>query len=143
MASFTFSSSKPNKEQSANNAVKKPVQNKVKVELIRHESTAYEFGYYSYIDANGDKQKYSGILLNDIDGSYVGKTITTHKVILDYHPTVDTVEHVDEYFSYIDNNGIERVFIGQPKFNLETNTYFGEVTEDVLEDKIIEIFKDK
>jgi hypothetical protein len=144
MASFTFSVNKPvNKNQTSKPTVKKPIQSKVKVELTMHETTNYEPEYYSYVDANGESHKYSGIVLSDIDGSYVGKVINTHKVILDYHPTVETVKPVDEYFSYIDNNGIERIFIGTPIFDSESNTYYGEVVESILEDKIIEIFKDK
>lgn len=143
MANVTFSFGGGKKKPSSNPTVKpveKPKQ--ITVELTKHDAVSYEPEYYSYVNDLGESAKYSGIIATDLDGSYVGKIIKTHKVILDYHPRVDAVEHVDEYFSYIDNNGKERKFIGQPEFNLETNTYFGKVTEEKLYDEIITIFKE-
>ena len=145
MATFTFSVNKP-VQKTANNqkTTHKPsIPQKLKVDLKYHEKTNHEPEYYSYINNEGQKCKYSGIVTRDIDGSYVGKTITTHKVMLQYHPTVVSVEPVDEYFSYIDNNGIERIFIGKPEFDAQSNTYFGNVTEEHLHDETISIFKDK
>ena len=147
MANFTFSVKKGNKKPSNNIASnvssesKKSVKQN-KIELVKHEAVNYEPEYYTYLNVNGEECKYSGIITTDIDGTYVGKVIKTHKVILDYHPRVEPVEHVDEYFSYIDNNGKEKRFIGQPEFNLDENTYFGYVTEDILNDEVITIFKE-
>lgn len=153
MATFSFTKTKPvvNNKPSAKPAVKSTVKETVKdntkknikVNLIHYPGQEYVPEFYTYTTADGNEAKYSGIVVTDIDGSYIGKTITTHKVILQYHPTVNSVSHVDEYFSYIDNYGRERIFTGEPKFNLETNTYFGEVTEDVLHDEIVNIYKEK
>jgi len=137
MATFSFSNKKPGTNAS------KGIKRNIKIALIHHPGQEYVPEYYTYTNANGEKLKYSGIVVTDLDGSYIGKTITTHKVILDYHPTVNSVEHVDEYFSYKDNYGRERVFIGKPKFDLESNSYYGEVTEDILHDEIVKIFKEK
>lgn len=148
MAKFSFSNKKAeNKPQvkkevryvQASNSGKK----NVKIDLIYHEGKEYTPEFYSYTNSNGEKVKYSGLVVTDLDGSYIGKTITTHKVILQYHPTVESVKHVDEYFSYIDNYGRERIFTGEPKFDLENNTYFGEVVEDILHDEIVTIYKEK
>ena len=92
---------------------------------------------------NGEKCKYSGIVVTDLDGSYIGKTIITHKVILNYHPTVESSEHHDEYFSYIDNYGREVMFKGEPKFDFDLNSYYGEVSEDVITDETIKVYKEK
>lgn len=138
MATFSFSNK--NSNTTASNA---GIKRNVKIALIKHEGQEPVPEYYSYTNGNGEKCKYSGIVVTDLDGSYIGKTITTHKVILDYHPTVESVEHVDEYFSYKDNYGRERIFIGEPKFDLESNSYYGEVTEDILHDEIVTIFKEK
>ncbi|MBQ3416095.1 MAG: hypothetical protein IJH39_12335 [Clostridia bacterium] len=144
MANFTFNVKKGNKKHVDNHGANPmPVKPKqIKVELTKHDAVKHEPEYYSYINEAGESCKFSGIITTDIDGTYVGKVIKTHKVILDYHPKVEAVEHVDEYFSYIDNNGNEKVFIGQPEFNLEENTYFGIVTEDILNDEVITIFKE-
>lgn len=138
MATFTFSNKKPNTSEN-----KSEVKKNVKIALIKHEGQESSAEYYTYTNANGEKCKYSGIVVTDLDGSYIGKTITTHKVILDYHPTVESVEHVDEYFSYKDIYGKERIFIGQPKFDFKLNSYYGEVTEDILHDEIVTIFKEE
>lgn len=149
MATFSFSNKKTvNKPQPVVKPTQKPVEEKkvvknVKVNLIHHEGRDYTPEFYTYTNSNGDKVKFSGLVVTDLDGSYIGKNITTHKVILQYHPTVESVEHVDEYFSYIDNYGRERIFTGEPKFDLEKNTYFGEVVEDILHDEIITIYKEK
>lgn len=154
MAKFSFSNtstvSKPVQENKEIKSVKKEKTVKLlgpqkisKIDLIHHEAVDYTPEYYTYINSNGESVKYSGLVVTDLDGSYIGKTITTHKVILKYHPAVKPVEAVDEYFSYEDNYGRERIFTGEPKFDLEKNTYYGEVVEDILHDKIVTIYKEK
>jgi len=141
MANVVFSIKKKNKN--INTATNKGNESKkIKVELIKHPAVNYEPEYYLYTNELGEISKYSGIVTKDLDGTYVGKIINTHKVILEYHPKLEAVEHVDEYFSYIDNNGNEKTFIGTPEFDIERNTYFGNVVEDILQDKVIEIFKE-
>lgn len=137
MATFTFS----------NKTTQKPVEHvkpkrNIKVVLKKYDKVDYSPEHYSYVNSEGEVCRYTGVMTTDIDGTYVGKVITTHRIELQYHPKVDAVEGVDEYFSYIDGEGRERIFIGKPQFNLETNSYFGETVEDVLEDRIINIYKE-
>lgn len=141
MAKFSFSN-KSNNTKPAETSVKTPVKKNIKVELTKHDRIESKPEFYSYINAEGETCKYSGLISADIDGSYVGKVITTHKVVLEYHPTVTSVEHVDEYFSYIDNNGKERIFTGHPTFDLEKNTYVGEVNEEIITDEVVNIYKE-
>ena len=141
MAKFSFSN-KSNNTKPSKTSVKTPVKKNIKVELIKHERVEPKAEFYSYINAAGDICKYSGLISTDIDGSYVGKVITTHEVILKYHPTVESVEHVDEYFSYIDNNGKERIFNGKPTFDLEKNSYVGDVEEEIINDEIVNVYKE-
>ena len=146
MAKFSFSKTsqvqKPVEEKKVEIKKVEPKKS-IKVNLIHHEGRDGISEFYTYTNSNGDKVKFSGLVVKDLDGSYIGKSIITHKVILDYHPAVDSVESVDEYFSYQDNYGRERIFTGEPKFDLEKNTYFGEVIEDILHDEIITIYKEK
>lgn len=133
MAKFTFSaSSKPS--------------NVIRIKLTKHDRVKGNPEYYTYISSDGNEEKYDGVVTKLIDEngetSYKGKIINTHKVVLNYHPSVTPVEHVDEYFSYLDNNGNERIFTGTPKFDLEQNTYFGEVNEEILHDEVIDIYKE-
>jgi len=141
MAKFSFSN-KSNNTKPSETSVKTPVKKNIKVELTKHERVEPRAEFYSYINAAGDICKYSGLISTDLDGSYVGKVITTHKVVLKYHPTVESVEHVDEYFSYIDNNGKERIFTGNPTFDLEKNSYVGDVEEEIINDEIVNVYKE-
>ena len=129
MAKFTFSTT------SRTPSVKK-------IKLDKHPAKKEQVEYYSYITSDGEEKLYNGIISQLEDGSYIGKIINTHKVYLDYHPTVKSIDHQDEYFSYNDQFGNERVFVGTPKFDLEKNTYIGEVLEQTLTDKVIKIYKE-
>ena len=140
MAKFVFSNS--NKEVVEPKQVKEKRKRNVNIELIKHDKVEYSPEYYTYINDKGEVSKYSGIVIKDEDGSYIGKNIITHKVILQYHPTVKSVEHEDEYFSYFDNYDRERIFVGEPKFDLEKNTYYGEVEEEIVHDELIKIYKE-
>ena len=129
MATFTFSST------TAKSSVKK-------IKLDKHPAVKEQNEYYSYTSEDGEEKIYNGIISKLDDNSYIGKIITIHKVELKYHPTVKSIDHQDEYFSYKDSFGNERVFVGEPKFDLEKNTYIGEVEEETLTDKVIKIYKE-
>ena len=139
MAKFVFSN---NINVEPKKTVKAKHKKNISVDLIKHDKIEYTPEYYTYINSDGDSVKYSGIVIKNDDGSYIGKNIITHKVILQYHPSVQSVEHVDEYFSYLDNYDRERIFVGEPKFDLENNTYYGEVTEELVHDEIVKIYKE-
>ena len=133
MATFSFNNSKPE--------VKKPVNKKVKVELIKHDAVEAKDECYTYKDSEGNDKKFSGIIIKDND-SYLGKVINTNKVILTYHPEVEEVEAQEEYFSYIDDEGKEKVFSGTPEFDLESNSYFGYIKETSYYEEVIDLFKE-
>ncbi len=140
MATFTFSNKK--QQSPVKKTVKKnDFKRNVKIDLIKHNKIDYSPEYYTYINADNEKCKYSGLIYNEGD-SYIGKNIITHKVILTFHPTVNAVEHKDEYFSYIDINERERIFIGEPLYDLEKNTYYGNVIETIPHDEIVKIYKE-
>lgn len=133
MATFSFNGSKP--------IVKEKVERKRRIELIRHPAVDAESEYYTYIDADGNKKKFSGIIINN-NGSYIGKIVNTNKVILTYHPTVESVLPEDEYFSYIDKNGDEKIYSGEVEYDLEKNSYVGEVKEVTYYEEIVDLFKE-
>ena len=118
-------------------------KNKVRVNLIKHEGVSFSPEYFSYLNDNNEEVKFSGIVIKDIDDSYIGKQMISNKVILEYHPNVESVSHSTEHFTYINENGKEKVFIGEPEYDLENNTYIGIVKENVLHDEIVEIFEEK
>ena len=144
MATFSFSnkSKNTNTNKTESTVKQSTVKKNIKVELIKHDTVEAKPEFYTYINSNGDICKYSGLISQDLDGSYIGKVITTHKVELKYHPTVESVEHKDEYFSYLDNNGKERIFTGTPSFDLEKNAYVGEVSEDIINDELVKVYKE-
>lgn len=118
-------------------------KSKVKVNLIKHEGIKAVPEYFSYLNDKNEEVKFSGIIIKDVDNSYIGKQVISNKVLLTYHPAVESVKYSPEYFTYVDKNGKERSFIGEPRFDMENNTYVGTVTEEVLNDEIIEIFKEE
>lgn len=151
--SFSNKTSSSNKEQKKKTVnipvkkqkVKKPAElidkTKKRVALKKYDAINFAPEYFTYINEAGEEHKFSGIIIKD-ENSYLGKQMIFHKVILTYHPEVKSVEYSPEYFTYIDNNGAIKTFKGEPKFDLENNTYFGEVVEDVLNDEIIKIYKE-
>lgn len=141
MATFTFSN-KSQKSSEQKPVKKNDLKKNVKINLIKHDRIEYSPEYYTYVNSNNEVCKYSGILYKEEDGSYIGKNITTHKVLLTFHPTVKSVDYKAEYFSYIDIYGKERIFTGTPLFNLETNTYYGEVQENNPVDTAVKIYKE-
>lgn len=134
MATFSFNNTTSPK-------VKEKVDKKYRIKLIKHPAIDAQNEYYTYIDAEGKDRKFSGIIINN-NGSYVGKVINTNKIILTYHPTVESVIPQKEYFSYIDMNGDEKVYSGEVEFDLEKNSYIGEVKEVTYTEEIIDLFKE-
>ena len=114
----------------------------IKVKLTKYEGVNPSPEYFSYLNDNGEETKFSGIIIND-DNSYLGKQILTTKVELTYHPKVESVKYSPEHFTFIDNNGKEKPFAGNPEFDLDNNAYVGTVIETVLHDQVIEIFEEK
>ncbi len=134
MANFTFSVSK------------KP-SNLIRVKLTKHEKVEGNKEYYTFINSDGESEKFEGLVSKIMTEpnvyTYIGKIINKQNIELIYHPSVESTSHVDEYFSYFDQNGNERIFIGEPTFDLEKNTYVGDVIEENLHDEIITIFTEK
>ena len=131
MATFVFNLSQKKKT--------KPAEKQI--ELIRHSEIKEQNEYYSYVDNDGNEKKFSGIIVEK-DGSYVGKTVMNHKVILTYHPEVKAVEGREEYFSYLNDEGKEIRFVGKPEYDLENNSYFGFIDNVSSTEEIIDIFKE-
>ena len=131
---------KPKIDRTKNNNTDK---SKERVLLTKHDEVKFSPEYFSYLDSNNQEIKFNGIVIKDEDGSYIGKQIIPHKVILEYHPTVKRVNAVNEYFSYLDDHGNEKIFTGVPEFDLENNAYVGVIEENVLTDRIIDIFKEE
>ena len=97
--------------------------------------------YYSYIDANGNEQKYSGILIKN-GSSFIGKIFDLQVVNLDFHPGVKHIEGTPEYFTYIDVKGNEIKYNGEVKYDNEKNCYIGTYVETHINNKPIAIFKE-
>lgn len=116
---------------------------KEKVVLTKHEGINFSPEYFSYMNESGQEVKFNGIIIKNDDGSYVGKQIIPHKVILEYHPEVKSVNYSPEHFTYINQYGKEKEYIGDVEFDLYSNSYTGVVVEDVLKDDVVEIFKEK
>lgn len=117
--------------------------NFIKVDLTKHEGAKFSPEYFTYFKNNGEEAKFSGVIIKDVDGSYIGKQVVSHKVDIEYHPKVESVKHSPEHFTYMNSDGKEKRFVGEPEFDLENNTYVGVVTETALHDEIIEIFEEK
>lgn len=149
MAKFTFtsksSSEKPVKQTPKKETVKAaaPGKKNVRVLLKKYEQVDSKPEFYSYINTDGETCKFSGIVSQNEDGTYLGKVITTHKVPLIWHPTVESVKHVDEYFSYIGDDEREHTFTGDPQYDIEKNVYIGLVTENKIVDEIVNIYRDE
>ena len=116
---------------------------KEKVVLAKHEGVSFSPEYFSYLNESGEEVKFNGIIIKDDDGSYVGKQIIPHKVILEYHPTVKSVKYSPEHFTYVNQYGKEKEYIGEVEFDLENNSYIGKVVEDVLKDDVVKIFEEE
>lgn len=98
--------------------------------------------YYTYIDSNGNEQKYGGILSRSNSGIY-GKSIERHKVLLTYHPEVKNVVGIKEHYTYFDTYGNEFLYEGKVDFDEKTNTYTGVYEDIVINNTIIDIFEEK
>ena len=114
---------------------------KAKVELDRHQSIKEFPEYYSYIDRDGNEQRYLGIVSKaSNDSEAFGKVFENHDVKLDFHPEVKAVVGNEEYFTFIDENGEERIYRGLVEYDLSRDTYIGKVTDRSAEHKVIQIF---
>ena len=82
---------------------------------------------FYYIDKDGNKKKYVGKIISDND-SYNGILTKTEKidvkVNLKYYPEVEEVIGHKEYFSYVDKNNEEVVYLDVVKRDNEGNYYF-------------------
>lgn len=132
MASFKISNTKKKVSKIKNNPT---------VILTKHPKIEEVKEYYSYLDKDNKEKKYSGIISYS-DGNYYGKVFDKHIVPLIYHESVESVIGSDEYFSYIDENGEEKIFTGSPKFSFETNSYIGEIEKVNIKEEIVDIYKE-
>jgi hypothetical protein len=113
-----------------------------KIVLTQKESEEVVPEYYTYIDSNGNEQKYTGIISRSSDNVY-GKSFEQHKVKLEYHPGVKQVNGNDEYFSYTDMSGVERMYTDDIEFDEKSNSYVGKIPSVKVTNKVIDIFEEK
>lgn len=79
------------------------------------------------IDDKGRKRTYLGKVIENPDGSYCGINVKvkkdTVKKDLIYHPEVEKVEGYYSYFTYMNSNGEEVSYFGNPRQDLSGNYY--------------------
>jgi len=80
--------------------------------------------YFTYIDENGDKVRYTdsiGAIRRNIDNSYYITKINKDEINLIRHPEV---KEIPAYFSFINEDGKEEIYEGKPFFDKFTSTYY-------------------
>jgi len=81
--------------------------------------------YFAYTTNDGKMKVYDGlksnIKKNFSDGSYFFTMVTTDVIDLTYH---EAIAPVKEYFTYIDENGVEQVYNGKAFYDKFTSTYY-------------------
>lgn len=117
----------------------KPSKTKVKLDqhIIKEQQS-----YLSYISNNTDCI-YNGELLKTKTG-YIGKI--SESIIYPIESEIlNTYSYDNGNYSYIDKDGYKRIFnkLDTLKFDEESNTYFGTITEVNYKDTKIEIFEEE
>ena len=110
--------------------------------LIKHEKMTVVPEHYTYIDDNGNEQKYSGIISKSKD-TIIGKTFDISKVELQFHPGVVTVVGVPEYFTYVGKSGVESIYEDKVHYDEEKNCYVGTILEKKITNTPVDIFEIK
>lgn len=113
-----------------------------KVVLNRKETETNVPEYYTYIDENGNEQKYAGVI-SKVSSNLIGKLIATHKVQLDFHPGVATVVGEKEHWTYIGDDGNNHIYDGEVMFDETSSSYVGIVKKYVMNNTLIDIFEEK
>jgi len=118
-------------------------QNKVKkkIKLIYHESIPGVKEYYTYIDKDGYESVFndSSYMISKISSTKtIAKRVNVCKVPLEYVPEMKSVEYEPGYFTYNDN----KLYLGKPIYNEETNSYFGVFDKANIYDKEVKLFEE-
>jgi hypothetical protein len=83
---------------------------------------------FFYIDKSGQKKKYTGVVVNNHNGTFSGyltKEKRTDIVVdLEYHPEIEHVEGYTAYYTYINSNNEEKKYYGLMKTDDNGNKYF-------------------
>ena len=83
---------------------------------------------FYYIDENGNKKKYVGVVTANHDGTYNGMlTKISHEEVsknLEYHPEIAEVKAQHAYYSYVNSLGEEIMYFDNIKTDEEGNKYF-------------------
>lgn len=114
--------------------------NKKTIELEQH-IIKEQPSYLSYID-NEAEHIYSGEISKNANG-YIGKLTETVKYNVETE-VINTYSYSESHYSYIDKDGYARTFnkLDTLRFDEESNTYFGIITDVHYEDKQINIFEE-
>jgi hypothetical protein len=83
---------------------------------------------FYYIDKQGQKKKYVGVIVNNHNGTFSGYLTKEKKtdivVDLEYHPAIEHVNGYNSYYTYINNSGEEQKYYGLMKTNDDGTKYF-------------------
>lgn len=117
---------------------KKPIKKQVKLEQHIIENKPQ---YLSYIN-NDTEYIYSGEI-NKTSNGYIGKIFEKITYNIEMEVT-NTYSYTDSHYSYVDKDGYVRTFnkLDTLKYNEESNSYFGIITEVNYEDNKISIFEE-
>ena len=96
---------------------------------------------FTYVNNIGEEVEYTGNYTIS-NNSYMFSYIEHKRVNLIPHSTI-VKENIKEYFTYLDNNGTERIFNKYDTLKFDGFTYSGIADFVEYEDEIIEIFEEK
>ena len=89
---------------------------------------------FYYIDENGNKKKYIGKIIFD-NGSYNGILTTPVKEEvkkeLIYYPEIKGVDGYSSYYTYMNENGEEEVYLDVVKKDSDGNLYFNKTEKNI------------
>ena len=83
---------------------------------------------FYYIDKDGNQKEYSGKILNEGNGTYVGilttQELSEYEVELEFHPEVKPVDGYYSYYTYINKFGEEVRYYSIVKKDENGTAYF-------------------
>jgi len=114
---------------------------KEKVILTYHDGIPGKKEYYTYIDTEGNEQKFEDTTytISKLSSTkYIAKKVSVSKVNLDFIPSKESVDYKPGYFTYNDNE----LYLNKPIYDKDSNSYFGINNIVKIYDKEIKLYEE-